>query len=93
MNIIKHDYNFVLFSHISNFDSWPSVYVGTVAEDGRGKVTALLKQQGMGVIGMAKSTPVNDEISYLLEEGGKSEVWRIDGSANEDIGKFHSGNC
>jgi hypothetical protein len=29
----------------------------------------------MGVIGMAKSTPVNDEISYLLEEGGKSEVY------------------
>lgn len=35
---------------------------------------ALLKQQGMGVKGMAKSTPVNEEIPPLLEGGGKIEV-------------------
>ncbi|XP_039691219.1 villin-3 isoform X3 [Medicago truncatula] len=82
----------------SNFDSWPSGSASTVAEDGKGKVTALLKQQGMGVKGMTKSTPVNEEIPHLLEEGGKMEAWRIDGSdktslPNEDIGKFHSGDC
>lgn len=35
---------------------------------------ALLKQQGMGVKGMTKSTPVNEEIPPLLEGGGKMEV-------------------
>ncbi|KAK7244543.1 hypothetical protein RIF29_39367 [Crotalaria pallida] len=83
----------------SNFDSWPSGSATTGgAEDGRGKVAALLKQQGMGLKGMAKSAPVNEEIPPLLEGGGKMEVWQINGSAKtplpkEDIGKFYSGDC
>ncbi|TKY62623.1 Villin-2 protein [Spatholobus suberectus] len=82
----------------SNFDSWPSGSATTSAEDGRGKVAALLKQQGMGVKGVTKSTPVIEEIPPLLEGGGKMEVWQINGSAKtplpkEDIGKFYSGDC
>ncbi|KAI5387521.1 Villin-3 [Lathyrus oleraceus] len=82
----------------SNFDSWPSGSAGPVTDEGKGKVTALLKQQGMGVKGMTKSTPVNEEIPHLLEEGGRMEVWRINESAKnslpkDDIGKFHSGDC
>ncbi|WJX78432.1 Villin-3 [Trifolium repens] len=83
----------------SNFDSWPSGSASTAgAEEGRGKVAALLKQQGMGVKGAAKSAPVNEEIPPLLEGGGKLEVWIINGSAKtplpkEDIGKFYSGDC
>ncbi|KAG4996719.1 hypothetical protein JHK85_028158 [Glycine max] len=96
----------------SNFDSWPSGSASTSAEEGRGKVagpailtselfdvlSALLKQQGMGVKGMTKSTPVNEEIPPLLEGGGKIEVWRINGNAKnalpkEEIGKFYSGDC
>ncbi|XP_004513861.1 villin-3-like [Cicer arietinum] len=82
----------------SNFDSWPSGSAGTSAEEGKGKVAALLKQKGMGVKGMTKSTPANDEIPPLLEIGGKMEVWRINGSdktslPNEEIGKFHIGDC
>ncbi|CAK8543222.1 unnamed protein product [Lathyrus sativus] len=83
----------------SNFDSWPSGSASTAgAEEGRGKVAALLKQQGMGVKGAAKSTPVNEEIPPLLEAGGKLEVWVINGSAKtplpkEDNGKFYSGDC
>ncbi|XP_058738233.1 villin-3 [Vicia villosa] len=83
----------------SNFDSWPSGSASTAgAEEGRGKVAALLKQQGMGVKGAAKSTPVNEEIPPLLEAGGKLEVWIINGSAKtplpkEDNGKFYSGDC
>ncbi|KAE9621679.1 putative villin headpiece, villin/Gelsolin, ADF-H/Gelsolin-like domain-containing protein [Lupinus albus] len=66
----------------SNFDSWPSGSTNTGAEEGRGKVAALLKQQGIGLKGIAKSTP----------------VWQINGSAKtplakEDIGKFYSGDC
>jgi len=37
-------------------------------------LSALLKQQGMGVKGAAKSTPVVEEIPPLLEGGGKLEV-------------------
>ncbi|CAL0310599.1 unnamed protein product [Lupinus luteus] len=82
----------------SNFDSWPSGSTNTGAEEGRGKVAALLKQQGIGLKGNAKSTPVNEEIPPLLEGGGKLEVWQINGSAKtplakEDIGKFYSGDC
>ncbi|KAK7392904.1 hypothetical protein VNO78_21354 [Psophocarpus tetragonolobus] len=82
----------------SNFDSWPSGSASTNAEEGRGKVAALLKQQGMGVKGMTKSTPGNEEIPPLLEGGGKIEVWQINGKAKtalpkEEIGKFYSGDC
>ncbi|XP_059295946.1 villin-2-like [Lycium ferocissimum] len=81
----------------SNFDSWPSGSAPT-AEEGRGKVAALLKQQGVGVKGSSKSAPVNEEVLPLLEGGGKIEVWRINGStkipvSGGDIGKFHSGDC
>ncbi|XP_043815468.1 villin-2 isoform X5 [Manihot esculenta] len=81
----------------SNFGTWPA---GSApgAEEGRGKVAALLKQQGGGVKGAAKSAPVNEEVPPLLEGGGKMEVWCINDSAKtpvakEDIGKFYSGDC
>ncbi|KAG8367888.1 hypothetical protein BUALT_Bualt16G0119400 [Buddleja alternifolia] len=82
----------------SNFDSWPSGSAPSVAEEGRGKVAALLKQQGAAMKGANKSAPVNEEVPPLLEAGGKIEVWRINGSAkmsvpSEDIGKFYSGDC
>lgn len=35
---------------------------------------ALLKQQGVGLKGIAKSAPVNEDIPPLLESGGKLEV-------------------
>ncbi|KAJ8562674.1 hypothetical protein K7X08_031126 [Anisodus acutangulus] len=81
----------------SNFDSWPSGSA-PAPEEGRGKVAAMLKQQGVGVKGASKSAPVIEEVPPLLEGGGKLEVWRINGSAKtpvprEDIGKFYSGDC
>ncbi|WOK96048.1 villin-2-like isoform X1 [Canna indica] len=86
----------------SNFESWPAGTVtGTGAssgEEGRGKVAALLKQQGVDFKGISKGTPTNEEVPPLLEGGGKLEVWRINGSAKnpvpkEEIGKFYSGDC
>ncbi|XP_008786911.2 villin-2-like [Phoenix dactylifera] len=84
----------------SYFETWPAS-TGTAAsggEDGRGKVAALLKQQGVDVKGMAKGAPVNEEVPPLLEGAGKLEVWRINGNAKtpvpkEEIGKFYSGDC
>ncbi|KAE8683603.1 Villin-3 [Hibiscus syriacus] len=81
----------------SNFDSWPAG-TATVGAEGRGKVAALLKQQGAGVKGTSKSAPVNEEVPPLLEGSGKMEVWCINASAKtllpkEDVGKFYSGDC
>ncbi|XP_071701149.1 villin-2-like [Rutidosis leptorrhynchoides] len=83
----------------SNFESWPSGSAPSAPEEGRGKVAALLKQQGVGLKGLVKSTTAaTEEVPPLLEENGKIEVWRINGSAKtpipkEDIGKFYSGDC
>ncbi|XP_074566292.1 villin-2-like [Curcuma longa] len=83
----------------SNFESWPAGNAAGVSsgEEGRGKVAALLKQQGVDLKGVSKSSPTNEEVP-LLENGGKLEVWRINGSAKnlvpkEEIGKFYSGDC
>ncbi|KAK6941822.1 Gelsolin-like domain, partial [Dillenia turbinata] len=82
----------------SKFDSWPLGAAASGTEEGRGKVAALLKQQGLGVKGMTKGAVVNEEVPPLLEGGGKTEVWLINGSAKtpvpkEEIGKFYSGDC
>uniref|UniRef100_A0A1D1Z314 Villin-2 n=1 Tax=Anthurium amnicola TaxID=1678845 RepID=A0A1D1Z314_9ARAE len=80
------------------FESWPLGTGATGGEDGRGKVAALLKQQGVDVKGAAKAAPTSEEVPPLLEGSGKIEVWRINGSAKtpipgEEIGKFYSGDC
>ncbi|KAE8664089.1 Villin-2 [Hibiscus syriacus] len=84
----------------SNFDSWPVGSKPPSVEEGRGKVAAFLKKQGVGAKGMSKITPVpvNVEVPPLLEGSGKMEVWCINDSLktplpNDDIGKFYSGDC
>ncbi|KAJ1297074.1 hypothetical protein BS78_01G350200 [Paspalum vaginatum] len=85
----------------SKFESWPvSSTAGSAStEEGRGKVTALLKQKGVDVKGISKtSAPVDDEVPPLLDGGGKLEVWCINGDVKvalpkEELGKFYSGDC
>lgn len=82
----------------SNFDTWPSGSAPSAPEEGRGKVAALLKQQGVGLKGLAKATPVNEEIPPLLEGDGRIEVWLINGDdktpiPKENIGLFYCGDC
>ncbi|KAL5209085.1 hypothetical protein ABZP36_004708 [Zizania latifolia] len=85
----------------SKFESWPvNSAAGNVnVEEGRGKVAALLKQQGVDVKGASKSSaPVEEEVPPLLEGDGKLEVWCVNGSAKtalpkEELGKFYSGDC
>ncbi|XP_019166090.1 PREDICTED: villin-2-like [Ipomoea nil] len=82
----------------AKFDSWPSGSSAPAPEEGRGKVAALLKQQGVGIKAASKTVTVNEEVPPLLEGGGKLEVWRINGSAKtpvpkDDVGKFYSGDC
>uniref|UniRef100_A0A3Q7I075 Uncharacterized protein n=1 Tax=Solanum lycopersicum TaxID=4081 RepID=A0A3Q7I075_SOLLC len=59
----------------SNFDSWPSGST-PAPEDGRGKVAALVKQQGADVKAASKSTSVDEEVPPLLEEGGLSSSYK-----------------
>ncbi|KAL4587495.1 hypothetical protein LXL04_000366 [Taraxacum kok-saghyz] len=80
----------------SNFESWPSA--AAPQAENRGKVSALLQQQRVGTKGKDKNAPVAEEVPPLLKEGGKLEVWTIDGGAkkpvaHEDMGKFYSGDC
>lgn len=84
----------------SIFGSWPlgSGTGSSGSEEGKGKVAALLKQQGVDVKGGTKNAPINEEIPPLFEGGGKVEVWRINGSAKtpipkNEIGKFYGGDC
>ncbi|KAG7033521.1 Villin-2 [Cucurbita argyrosperma subsp. argyrosperma] len=82
----------------SNFGSWPAGSAAAGAEEGRGKVAALLKQQGVGIKGMSKSTQANEDVPPLLEGGGKMEVWYVNEDtktpvSSEDVGKFYSGDC
>ncbi|KAL8142962.1 hypothetical protein V2J09_015994 [Rumex salicifolius] len=83
----------------SYFGSWPAGSVSSAgAEEGRGKVAAFLKQQGVGAKGGTKGAPVSEEVPPLLAAGGKIEVWCINGSAKTsvpkaDVGKFYSGDC
>ncbi|XP_077249392.1 villin-3-like [Tasmannia lanceolata] len=82
----------------SIFESWPMGTGASGPEDGRGKVAAMLKQQGVDVKGAMKGAPVNEDVPPLLEGRGKIEVWRINGSAKtlvpkEEIGKFYCGDC
>uniref|UniRef100_A0A0E0D0S5 HP domain-containing protein n=1 Tax=Oryza meridionalis TaxID=40149 RepID=A0A0E0D0S5_9ORYZ len=85
----------------SKFESWPvnSAAGSAGAEEGRGKVAALLKQQGVDIKGASKSSaPVDEEVPPLLEGDGKLEVYCVNGSAKtalpkEELGKFYSGDC
>ncbi|XP_076943018.1 villin-2-like [Bidens hawaiensis] len=82
----------------SNFGSWTSASSAPPFEEGRGKVAAMLKQQGAILKGQAKTSLMEEEVPPLLPENGELEVWHIDGESKtpvpkEDIGKFYGGDC
>ncbi|MCO5582788.1 hypothetical protein L7F22_036687 [Adiantum nelumboides] len=96
--ITKVIQGFETLSFRSNFDSWPVAGGATVSEDGRGKVAAMLKQQGVNVKGLLKGAPIKEEVPPLFDTHGKLEMWRISGTAksavaSEEVGKFFSGDC
>ncbi|XP_022969600.1 villin-4-like isoform X2 [Cucurbita maxima] len=82
----------------SKFDSWPQVTNVVVSEDGRGKVAALLKRQGVNVKGLLKADPVKEEPQPYIDCTGNLQVWRVSGSEKilipaSDQSKFYSGDC
>ncbi|CAI0427864.1 unnamed protein product [Linum tenue] len=83
----------------SKFTSWPKTADVAVAEDGRGKVAALLKRQGLNVKGLVKSAPSKEEEPQPhIDVTGNLQVWRVNGEDKvllpaSDQFKFYSGDC
>ncbi|XP_024402888.1 villin-3 isoform X1 [Physcomitrium patens] len=82
----------------SHFDNWPLHEQYPISEEGRGKVAALLKQQGLNTKGILKGSPVREESPSLPSLSGKLEVWRIvcgmkKQIAAEEIGRFYENSC
>lgn len=82
----------------SKFSTWPQTTDVTVSEDGRGKVAALLKRQGLNVKGLMKAAPPKEEPQPNIDCTGNLQVWRVNGQGkalvppNEQF-KFYSGDC
>ncbi|XP_027922177.1 villin-4 isoform X1 [Vigna unguiculata] len=81
----------------SKFDSWPQASQ-VMSEDGRGKVAALLKRQGLDVKGLLKSEPVKEEPQAYIDCTGHLQVWRVNSKEKillpaTDQSKFYSGDC
>ncbi|KAL3344115.1 hypothetical protein AABB24_023515 [Solanum stoloniferum] len=82
----------------SKFDSWPQSTNVAVTEDGRGKVAALLKRQGLNVRGLMKAAPPKEEPQPFIDCTGNLQVWRVNGQQKtllqaSDQSKFYSGDC
>ncbi|XP_019462577.1 PREDICTED: villin-4-like isoform X1 [Lupinus angustifolius] len=82
----------------SKFDSWPHTTNVAQAEDGRGKVAALLKRQGLDVKGLLKTDTVKEEPQAYIDCTGHLQVWRVSGQEKvllpaHDQSKFYSGDC
>lgn len=82
----------------SKFDSWPQSTDVAVSEDGRGKVAAMLKRQGVNVKGLLKATPPKEEPQPYIDCTGNLQVWRVNGEGKEllppaEQSKFYSGDC
>ncbi|KAH6772256.1 villin 4 [Perilla frutescens var. frutescens] len=82
----------------SKFNSWPQSNSVAVSEDGRGKVAALLKRQGINVKGLLKAETPKEEPQPYIDCTGNLQVWRVDGQQKtlltaSDLSKFYSGDC
>lgn len=82
----------------SKFDSWPQTNDVAVSEDGRGKVAALLKRQGVNVKGLLKSDAVKEEPQPYIDCTGNLQVWRVNCQEKillpaSDQSKFYGGDC
>lgn len=82
----------------AQFDSWPQTAEVAVSEDGRGKVAALLKRQGVNVKGLLKAAPAKEEPQPHIDCTGNLQVWRVNENAKtllpaSEQSKFYSGDC
>ncbi|GFP82043.1 villin-4 [Phtheirospermum japonicum] len=81
----------------SYFESWPQSANVAVSADGRGKVAALLKRQGLNVKGLKEEAPKEEPQPYI-DCAGDLQVWRVNDQekvllTESDQTKFYSGDC
>ncbi|PUZ48766.1 hypothetical protein GQ55_7G273100 [Panicum hallii var. hallii] len=86
----------------SKFVEWPPTPdLKLSSEDGRGKVAALLKSQGLDVKGLMKAAPVKEEEEEpepYIDCTGHLQVWRVNANdkallSTPDQSKFYTGDC
>ncbi|XP_022871797.1 villin-4-like, partial [Olea europaea var. sylvestris] len=82
----------------SKFDNWPQSTNVTVSEDGRGKVAALLKRQGVNVKGLLKAESPKEVPQPHIDCTGNLQVWRVNGQKKtllpaSDQSKLYGGDC
>ncbi|PWA54109.1 villin 4 [Artemisia annua] len=97
-HIIRVIENFETVTFRSKFETWPQSTEVAVSEDGRGKVAALLKRQGLNVRGLLKAAPTKEEPQPYIDCTGNLQVWRVNGQEKTllpvpDQSKFYSGEC
>ncbi|GJS59959.1 villin-4 isoform X2 [Tanacetum coccineum] len=97
-HIIRVIENFETVTFRSKFDTWPQSTEVAVSEDGRGKVAALLKRQGLNVRGLLKAAPTKEEPQPYIDCTGNLQVWRVNGQEKTllpvpDQSKFYCGEC
>ncbi|KAJ9548328.1 hypothetical protein OSB04_020871 [Centaurea solstitialis] len=73
-HIIRVIENFETVSFRSKFEAWPQSTEVAVSEDGRGKVAALLKRQGVNVRGLLKAAPAKEEPQPHIDCTGHLQV-------------------
>ncbi|KAJ4810633.1 Villin-4 [Rhynchospora pubera] len=97
-NVIRIIEGFETAVFKSKFDRWPQAADLAVSEEGRGKVAALLRRQGLNVKGLLKATPIKEDPQPFIDCTGNLQVWRVNGkeksllSANDQF-KFYQGDC
>ncbi|GMH03158.1 hypothetical protein Nepgr_004997 [Nepenthes gracilis] len=97
-HVIRVMEGFETVSFRSNFDAWPQTTEVAASEDGRGKVAAFLKRQGVHVKGLLKAAPIKEEPQPHIDCTGNLQVWRVNGNEKiplpaSDQSKFYSGDC
>ncbi|CAA0837346.1 Villin-4 [Striga hermonthica] len=95
--IIRMVEGFEIVTFRTYFESWPKSANVAVSTDGRGKVAALLKRQGLNVKGL-KEEPPREEPQPYIDCSGDLQVWRVNDREkillqDSDQNKFYSGDC
>ncbi|XP_062195652.1 villin-5 [Phragmites australis] len=98
-HIIKVIEGFETVMFKSKFIEWPQTPdLKLSSEDGRGKVAALLKRQGLNVKGLMKAAPAKEEPQPYIDCTGNLQVWRVNDKdktllSSSDQSKFYTGDC
>ncbi|RLN12540.1 putative villin [Panicum miliaceum] len=98
-HIIKVIEGFETVMFKSKFKEWPQTPdLKLSSEDGRGKVAALLKRQGLNVKGLMKAAPAKEEPQSYIDCTGNLQVWRVNDKdkallPSSDQSKLYTGDC